>query len=97
MASSEVEMLEALVRVRDRLAPEEETAFLDMLYRLERGVQKRLSPKQAEWVERRYKYFELDAEEASENWVSSGKVAKTDVVFPYEKLPRPTLPPGRSK
>lgn len=96
MPASDRDMLEALLEDPDRLGPNEENAFLDMLDRLCRGQQIGLTPAQRDWVERRYKRLELDAEEGAQNWVSSGKVEKTNVVLPYENLPRPKGPPGRS-
>jgi len=94
MAATDKEMLEALLVV-DKLGDEEEDAFRDMLHRLRQGYQKELTSAQRSWVKGRYLHFELDADEGALNLVSSGKVAKTKVVLPYESLPRPVKPPGR--
>lgn len=86
-------MLEALCN-HEGLSDEESPAFLDMRRRARAGFP--LSKAQREWVERRYFVYELDAEEPSENLVSSGAVRKTSsVVLPYEKLYRPLRPPGK--
>lgn len=86
-------MLEAL-SASDRLTDYERDVFGDMLGRICR-TPRPLSVAQRAWVEGRYLAYELDGDEPAENLVSSGKVAKSSVVFPYETLPRPEKPPGR--
>ena len=88
------EMLQALLGLKRGLTEQEEMAFPDMLERLDSGMQKELTRDQRKWVAARYYHFELDTDEAV-NMVSSGQVPKTDVVLPYELLPRPLAPPGR--
>lgn len=86
-------MLEALCAF-ERLSEVEEEAFGGMLGRMRRGGLTTLSAPQHKWVEDRYFFYELDADAPAENLVSSGKVQRTDVVLPYEKLHRPKKPPG---
>jgi hypothetical protein len=62
----------------DRITVGERTAFTDMRYKLRAGYfGGGLSHAQREWAERRYTGLELEADEASLNLVSSGKVKKT--------------------
>lgn len=80
-----------------RLPDREETAFKDMLAKLDAGVIKELTPSQTTWVNDMYKRFDKEAEEASLNLFSSGQVP---VGFKqperdYEKMNRPLKPPGR--
>lgn len=93
MAATEREMLGALLELDDKLTELEQEAFPEMMKRVRSGNS--LSPAQRRWVEERYRHFELDADEPAENLVSSGRVAKTSVVLPYELLTRPLKPPGR--
>jgi hypothetical protein len=81
-----------------KLTPDEERAFRDMMDQLEAGGVARLSTKQREWVDRVYHKLQLDAEEGSANLFSSGKVKKTgkETVYPWETGPKPLKPPGRS-
>lgn len=98
MARTDLRMLQALTDPDNahRLQDNERDAFTDMLSRLENGRVSKLSDKQRQWVEGVYLKLELDAEEASQNLVSSGKVAnKSTKVFPFELMPRPLKPPGR--
>jgi len=95
---TDLEMLDALSRLdADKLNAQEEEAFPAMLDRLRRGVQKKLTTKQHDWVKSRYLHFDLDADSPAMNLVSSGQVPvpANMPVFPYEKLARPMRPPGR--
>jgi hypothetical protein len=70
----------------------------------------RLSPSQLEWVERRFRDLELDADDGSANLWSSGKVprgvadktarqletGKVKIGGKEFALSKPTRPPGRS-
>lgn len=99
MARTDKSMLIALTDPDVKLQDNEREAFNDMLGRLESGRQTKLSEKQRQWVEGVYLKLHLDAQEPSENLYSSGKVAKPTgptKVFPFETMPRPLKPPGRS-
>ncbi len=101
MARTDLSMLRALVDPDNtaELQDSEREAFNDMLGRIESGRGSMLSAKQREWVERVYLKLHLDASEPSENLFSSGKVKKPEgppKVFPFETMPRPLKPPGRS-
>lgn len=93
MAATDRRMLEALC-ASDRLTDYERDVFVGMLGLICR-TSKPLTRPQHEWVEGRYLAYDLDADEPAENLVSTGKVARSTVVFPYENLPRPAKPPGR--
>jgi len=98
MARTDKSMLQALLDpdISDKLTEPERHAFLDMSDRLA-GRQSSLTPKQHEWVQRVFLKMHLDAEEPSENLVSSGRV-KPDTsgrVYAFENQPRPLKPPGR--
>jgi hypothetical protein len=93
VGATDLEMLEALC-ASDRLNDYEREAFGGMLGRLRHNA-KKITESQREWVEARYLAYDLDADEPALNLVSSGKVAKTSLVMPYELLPRPEKPPGK--
>jgi hypothetical protein len=82
----------------ERLSDDERSSFEDMDRQLSNKGS--LTRKQHQWVESRYKQLGLDAQEPSENLVSSGKVkkgGKSDVTLPWE-VPgyvKPLKPPGR--
>jgi hypothetical protein len=95
VAASDLDKLEALCALGTKLSAWEQDAFPDILARLKSGHQKTLTSRQREKVDDAYLRYDCDADEPAENLFSSGKVAKTDVVFPYEKLPRPLKPPGK--
>lgn len=90
-------MLEALAKETDRLSPNEEKAFGQMLSGLKYGHKKDLSPDQRGWVERAYFRLNLDSEEPSENLVSTGKVKNVSgsAKYAFELQPKPLRPPGR--
>lgn len=74
----------------------EEHAFSDMLDRLENNLQKELTERQREWVQKtadRVGVFVGDYQ----NLVSSGQVKPNPNApkFPFETMPRPLKPPGR--
>lgn len=103
MARTDRSMLVALSNpdISDKLTEDERNAFTDMLGRMESGSSPKLSPKQRLWAERIYLKLHLDAEEPSENLVSSGRVRRPKPeegpvkVFPFETMHRPLKPPGR--
>jgi hypothetical protein len=89
----------------DRLQDKERTAFEDMSSGLQLSPKARLSRAQLDWVERRFRDLELDAN-VSLNLHSEGRVPEgrihgvPPVVFPWEReggLKRPLDPPGRKK
>lgn len=99
MARTDRSMLQALTDPDVRLQDNEREAFADMLAKLETGRQIRLSEKQRQWVEGVYLKLHLDAKEPSENLFSSGRVKPPTgpvKVFPFETMPKPLKPPGRS-
>lgn len=89
----------------DRLQDSERTAFVDMSSGLELSPRAKLTKLQFDWVERRFRELELDANESlnlhSEGRVPEGRVhGVPKVVFPWEKggpMTRPLDPPGRKK
>jgi hypothetical protein len=97
MARTDLSMLEALAANTDRLTSIEEEKFLNMLSALKHGHKQELSPDQRRWAENTYLRLQLDAEEPSENLVSSGKVKKTSSTarYAFELQPKPLRPPGR--
>lgn len=91
---SDFDMLKALCD-HDGLTDKERSAFESMLTRMQ-GGRFPLTQPQRDWVESSYKKYELDAGE-SQNLVSSGQVPRgKEVTFPFETMPRPLKPPGRS-
>jgi len=91
---SEFEMLKALCE-HDGLTDKEREAFESMLART-KGGRFPLSPAQRDWVDGAYRKHELDAGEA-QNLVSSGQVPRgKETNFPFESMPRPLKPPGRT-
>ncbi len=97
--SSDASMLDSLLK-DERLDETEREAFEDMSGLVSRGV--KLSKKQKDWIERRWRGLELDAEEGSANLYSSGKVDKTGgdkVQLPWEKpgYVKVLKPPSRQK
>lgn len=86
------EILDALLKERDRLTDEEADAFESMMGRVGRNVP--LTDRQRNWAEDVYKRLELDADRTL-NLVSTGRVSKENVpTFEWEKN-RPLKPPGR--
>lgn len=89
----------------DRLQDKERTAFEDMSSGLQLSPTARLTKPQFDWVERRFRQLELDAD-VSLNLHSEGRVPDgrlhgvPPVIFPWEKeggTKRPLAPPGRKK
>lgn len=89
-------ILDALVK-SDQLTSQERDAFEGMRDRL--TSTRALSSAQRGWAEDRYRAYQLDADQPSENLASSGKVKITDEerakVYPWEKMARPLKPPNR--
>lgn len=91
---TDLELLKALVEC-DALSDKEREAFESMLGR-SKGGRFELTSAQRQWVEDAYRKHDLDAGEA-QNLVSSGQVPRgREVTFPFESMPRPLKPPGRS-
>lgn len=86
-------MLDALLR-SDRLSDREEEAFQGMRNRLGPNG---LSKSQRDWVQDRYRAYELDSDDV-ENLVSTGQIPDAEKVLPkfdWEKMPKPLKPPPR--
>lgn len=90
---TDLELLKALTEC-DALSDKEREAFESMLVR-SKGGRVELTSAQRQWVEDAYKKYDLDVE--AQNLVSSGQVPRgREVKFPFESMPRPLKPPGRS-
>ncbi len=102
--ADERKMLVALLG-DERLSDREREAFDDMSSRLSLSPKAALTKAQFEWVERRFRQLELDADVAlnlhSEGKVPSGRThGVPPVVFPWEKDGKRVLPldpPGRPR
>ena len=92
-------LLGALVE-SGKLSDVEDSAFRDMLEKLEFKPGSSLSPDQRGWADKVYRKLGLDDEEGCHNLVSRGLVKVTSAErakkFGYELAPRPLKPPGQS-
>lgn len=80
----------------DSLDEWEKEAFESMRQRLEKKGAA-LTDRQRQKVDGAWERLELDAEDGAKNLWSSGKVpAGKSIRLPYEDMPRPLKPPGRS-
>lgn len=96
---TDLDLLDALLD-DDRLTDKERNAFSEMHERLRIHAfgYDSLSPRQRDWADNVFHRLELVT--ITENLVPSGRVSPSPAErakrYPYESLPRPLKPPGRS-